>query len=300
MTEAASSPVRGVFWMFVTGLCFIAVTALVKYLGTDIPAAEAAFLRYLLGFVFMAPMLSAMWRAPPSRRLLRLFAMRGVFHTFGVILWFFGMSRLPIAEVTALNYLAPVYVSIGAVFVLGETFAVRRMAAVGVALLGAIVILRPGLREIEPGHLAMVLAAVVFAGSYLTAKVLADEAPATVVVGWLAITVTLGLAPFALADWVTPGLRDLGILLAVAFFATAGHYTMTLALGAAPVTVTQPVTFLQLVWAVLLGTVVFGEPIDIWVVLGGALIILSASFITWREAVLRRRSITPPVPATKL
>ena len=83
-------------------------------------------------------------------------------------------------------------------------------------------ILRPGFRVIEEGHVSMLFAAIVFAGSYLLAKIMADEVKATVVVAMLSIFVTIGLAPFALADWVTPSLRDLGLLFAVACFATAG------------------------------------------------------------------------------
>ena len=74
---------------------------------------------------------------------------------------------------------------------------------------------------------------------------------------------------------------------------------MTLAFAAAPLTVTQPVTFLQLVWAVLLGAFAFGEGIDGWVVLGGTVIMAAVSFITWREAVARRK-VTPPTHATKV
>jgi len=230
----------------------------------------------------------------------RLFTLRGAFHAGGVILWFYAMTRIPIAEVTAMNYLAPVYVSIGAALFLGEKLAARRIAAIVVALIGTAVILRPGFREVAPGHVAMLFCAVTFAGSYLLAKIMADEAKPAVVVAMLSIFVTIGLAPFALANWVTPSWGDLGLLFVVACFATAGHYTMTMAFAAAPVTVTQPITFLQLVWAVLLGALVFAEPVDIWVILGGALILASVTFITWREAVLKRGSITPPSPATKL
>ncbi len=139
-----------------------------------------------------------------------------------------------------------------------------------------------------------------FAGSYLIAKTMADRVSPAVVVGWLSVTVTLGLAPFAAAVWVWPTLSELGWLLLVAAFATAGHFTMTLALRAAPVSVTQPVTFLQLVWAVALGAVFFGEPVDGFVVLGGAVILGSVSFITWREAMLKRRAVTPVAVATKV
>lgn len=283
-----------------TGLCFVAVTAIVKYMGPRMPPAEAAFLRYSLGLVFLLPMLPAVRAARLTRRQWGLFTLRGVFHSAGVILWFFSMTRIPIAEVTAMNYLAPVYVTIGAALFLGERLAARRIAAVVIALVGAAVILRPGFREVEPGHLAMLFAAVVFAGSYLLAKIMADEVKATVVVAMLSIFVTIGLAPFALADWVTPSPADIGLLFAVACFATAGHYTMTLAFAAAPVTVTQPITFLQLVWAVLLGALVFAEPVDIWVIMGGALILASVTFITWREAMLKRKPVTPTTPETKL
>ena len=131
------------------------------------------------------------------------------------------------------------------------------------------------------------------------AKKFSDEVPASVVVGMLSVTVTIGLAPFAFAVWVTPTLTDLGILFIVACFATLGHLTMTMAFAAAPLTVTQPVTFLQLVWATLLGVVVFGEAVDSFVLFGGSMIIASVSFITWREAQLRRGAVTPAVPQTK-
>lgn len=299
METSPSNPLAGMFWMLVTGFCFVAVTAIVKYTGDRVPAAQSAFLRYLMGLVFLLPAIRPLMRVRLTARQWKLFTFRGACHAGGVGLWFFAMTQISIAEVTALNYLAPVYVSIGAVFVLGERLAVRRISAIIAALIGTAIILRPGFRELEDGHLAMVLCAVVFAGSYLTAKILADEAPATVVVFLLSLFVTVFLAPVALAVWVPPTPAELGLLFCVAFFATAGHFTMTLAFAAAPVSVTQPVTFLQLVWATALGALVFAEPVDVWVVFGGTVIVAAVSFITWREAVLRRRAITPPSVATK-
>jgi drug/metabolite transporter (DMT)-like permease len=234
-----------------------------------------------------------------TRRQLKLFAIRGVVHTLAVLLWFFAMARIPIAEVTAMNYLSPVYITIGAALFLKEKLPPRRLAAVVVALIGAMIILRPGVKAIEPGHIAMLGTALLFAAGYLVAKQLSGEVAPVVVVGMLSVTVTIGLAPFAMAVWITPTLAQLGWLFLVACFATAGHYSMTLAFAAAPLTVTQPVTFLQLIWAVLLGYFVFGETIDGWVVFGGLVIMASVSFITWREAVARR-SITPAAVATKL
>jgi drug/metabolite transporter (DMT)-like permease len=286
--------------MLVTGLCFVAVTALVKIMGPRIPAPEAAFLRYLLGLVFLLPMIRPMLSAKLTQRQWTLFGARGFVHSFGVMLWFYGMTQIPLAEVTAMNYLSPVYVTIGAALFLGEKLALRRIAAIAAALLGAMIILRPGFREVNTGHLAMLVAAVVFAASYLLAKIMVDEVSPVVVVGMLSIWVPICLAPFAIAVWVTPTPYELGLLFTVACFATAGHFTMTLAFQCAPMTVTQPVTFLQLVWAVALGAIAFGEAVDVWVVIGGVVIMTAISFITWREAMLKRKVIAPPMPATKV
>ncbi|WP_245306175.1 DMT family transporter [Roseovarius aestuariivivens] len=293
-------PGWGILWMILTGLQFVGVTAFVKLTGTRIPAVEAAFLRYVLGLVFLLPLLGALARMRTSRGTWGLFLARGAAHSMGVGLWFYAMARIPIADVVAMNYLNPIYVTLGAALFFKEKLALRRILAVLVALLGALIILRPGFREVGAGHLAMIFTAIAFGGSYLLAKILADRCSPGLVVAMLSITVTIALAPVALSVWVTPTLYELTMLAAVACFATGGHYTMTLAFRAAPLTVTQPVTFLQLVWAVLVGMVFFNEPFDPFVILGGLVIVSAVTFISWREAVLKRRAMTPVSTATKV
>ena len=291
--RAPSRPVEGILWMLLSGLLFVAMTAIVKHVGQNIPAAQSGFLRYAMGLPFLIPMLAPILRARLSAPQLRLFAFRGVFHTAAVICWFFAMTRIPLAEVTAINYLNPIFVTLGATLMLGERLRIRRIGAIVVALCGALIVLRPGLREIDPGHLAMMGTAACFAVSYLEAKPLADQLSATVVVGMLTITVTLGLLPFALMDWVAPTVVEMAWYFVVAGFATAGHFAMTRAFSSAPLAATQPVVFLQLLWSVSVGAIFFAEPVDLWVVLGGLLIVAAVSFIAWREAVARR---VPRVP----
>lgn len=282
--EPAARPGWGMFWMFVTGLCFVTVTASVKMVGEDVPSTQAGFLRYALGLVFLAPMIPSVRRALIDRRTGVMLFARGACHALAVSMWFFAMTRIPIADVTALNYLNPVYVILLAVVFLGERLGPWRIAAVCVAFLGTLIIIRPGFREIDAGHIVMLFAAVAMAGSYFLAKLLSQKLAPEVVVFYLSILVPILLAPIAWMVWVPIGWVDLGWLFVCAMFATLGHYTMTLAFRAAPLTVTQPVTFLQLLWATLLGVLVFAEPVDAYVVIGGAMIIASVSFITWREA----------------
>ena len=100
---------------------------------------------------------------------------------------------------------------------------------------------------------------------------------------------TLTLLPPALIFWREPTAVELGWLFATAACATAGHYTLSQAFRAADITVTQPIQFLQLVWATLLGLALFGEQPEIWTWVGGGMIVASATFIAHREGVRRSR-----------
>ncbi len=286
--------------MLLTGLLFVGVNAGVKLVGDGVPAVQSAFLRYFLGLVFFLPILTSLLRPALSAQIWALLGVRSLVHALGVAFWFYAMTQLPLIEVTAMGYLGPIFITVGAALFLGERLRARRIVAIVAGLVGAWVILRPGFREISGGHLAMLVNVVAFSASYLIAKRLSGALPAAVTVAYLSVGVAIALAPMALAVWVPPTPWQLFLLFMVAAFATAGHYTMTLAFAAAPISVTQPVTFLQLVWATLLGLMMFAEPIDPWVLAGGAIIIAAVSFISLREAQLRRRSLTPPADATKM
>ena len=162
MAQTQNRPVAGVLWMLVTGIMFVAVTAIVKHVGSDLPAAQSAFLRYLLGLVFLIPAIGPLRRAKLTPRALKLFGFRGLVHTFGVASWFYAMTQISIAEVTAMNYLAPIYVSIGAAVFLGERLAARRIFAVIMGLVGAVIILRPGFIVLDIGAVMVIASAVLW------------------------------------------------------------------------------------------------------------------------------------------
>ena len=291
---SSRSDISGILWMLTAGLCFVAVNGSVRWLGPALPAAEGAFIRFVFGLIFLIPVLAPALRRGFSQRIWRLLILRGALHVLAVVLWFFAMARITVAEATAIGFLNPVVVTLGAALLMGERISWRRMLAIAVALLGAMIVLRPGLRELQLGHGAQLGAALAFGSSYLVAKRLSELLPATVVVVMMSLTVCIGLAPLAALNWVPPSPVQYMMLAGTAVFATAGHYAMTRAFASAPLTVTQPVTLLQLLWAAALGALVFGEPVDLWVMIGGAVMIGAISYITSREARSRRDLIIPP------
>ncbi|WP_417269982.1 DMT family transporter [Celeribacter sp.] len=288
-SPSLNRPVAGIAWMAATTINFVMVNVLVKYVGDSLPIFESAFLRFALGLVFLIPFIAQVRQTTFTRRIVKLSVARATFHAFAMVAWFYAMTRIPMAEVTAMNFMNPVYVTLGAVLLFGEKIALPRIMALCVAFLGGVVILRPGLRELDSGHLAMVFSALFFSGSYLLANALSKDLPAAVVVFLMSAIVPFVLLPFALADWVVPSWHDIGLLFFTAFFATAAHYCMTRAFSCAPQAVLQPVTFVQLVWATIVGYFLFGEGVDVFVLIGGAMIIGAVTFITWREARRKRR-----------
>jgi drug/metabolite transporter (DMT)-like permease len=285
---------RGIIWMATTGILFVAVTGIVRHLGTDMSPVQAAFIRYLFGLLLLLPVFLRMGSLRRPASVVGLHASRGVIHGIGVMLWFFAMANIPIAEVTALGFTAPIFTTVGAALFLGERLRLYRIGAVLMGFGGALVVLQPGFQEINIGSIAQLTAAPLFAASFLIAKRLTKVESSTAIVAYLSVFVTLVLLAPAIYVWRTPTVIELIWLFATAALATLGHYTLTQAFRAADITVTQPIQFLQLVWATILGLAVFGEQPEIWTWVGGGMIVASATFIAHREG-KRRKDRDAPV-----
>jgi len=282
--------------MVLTGILFVAVTGVVRHLGSELPAVEAAFLRYAIGLAMISPVFLRLRHHRPSAANMRFYAGRGLVHGIAVMLWFYAMARIPIAEVTAIGYVAPIFVTLGAAIFLKEKLHFRRIMGVVFGFAGAVIILRPGFETLNLGQMAQLAAAPLFAASFLMAKKMTDKIDPALIVAMLSLFCTLVLLPGAILQWRTPTFEELSWLTLTALLAT----TLTQAFKAAPITVTQPIAFLQLVWAAALGMLVFGEPLDFYVMLGGGIIVGAATYISHREAVSVAKEITPPATATKM
>ena len=273
--------------MVATTILFVIVTAVVRYLGSEMHPVQAAFLRYAFGVALIIPfcLRTSLFRIPFAR--LRLHAFRGIAHGIAIMLWFFAMMRLPIAEVTALSFMTPVFIIIGASVFLKEHFYRHRAIAVALGIAGGLIILQPGFRVIDLGAIAQLVAAPLFAVSMLIAKNLTRSESNGHILLMLSVFCTLTLTLPAIAIWRQPTLEELSWLFLCAVFATAGHYCMTRAFRSAEIAALQPITFLQLVWATLMGSFLFGEQPNFWVWLGGGIIVISATYNARKEQTVR-------------
>jgi drug/metabolite transporter (DMT)-like permease len=275
--------------MVLTTILFVGVTATVRYLEGEVPAPQAAFLRYAIGTLLLTPSLITLIKIKPNKPLMSKFLVRGLVHSFGVTLWFYAMSVMPVAEVTAIGFLTYIFVSIGACIFLKEKLHKHRITAVIISFVGALIILRPGFKVIESGQLGMLMATVVFTASYLIAKIVSKERSSSEIVAMLSVFTTIFLIPSAIYSWEPISLEALLILAFTALIATIGHITMTQAIKAAPMVVTQPILFLQLVWASMVGLFLFDEQFDLYVIIGGTVIMICVCYVSYREHVLGKK-----------
>ena len=278
--------------MILSGFIFVTVGVLIKLMDSGLPAIQSAFLRYVFGMIIILPLSRRIQLRGIAKPILGLYFLRAIFHGFSVMLWFFAMFTIPLAEVTAIAYSTPIYTTIGAVLVFKEKIRIRRVMAVVVGFVGTLVILRPGIVGISLGSLAQVAAAIGFAGSFLMAKKLVSVESPVNILFMLTAGCGLALMPAALVVWVTPSLADTVILFIIASLATLGHHSITQALIAAPLTATQPFIFVQMIWAIGFGYLLFDETPDVWVIFGGFVIIASTTYLAHRENVVRK-SVNP-------
>lgn len=289
---AMTDQTRGLAWIALGGLLFVVFMVLVRLVSVSLPPVESAFIRYAFGLVLIVPLF---WRQGA-----RLFATervsghaaRGVAHGFGVLLWFYAISLLPLAEIMALSFTSPIYVLLGAWLFLGERLTAVRVGSVCIGLVGVMLILRPGIVPVGLATLAMLLAAPLFAVSKLLTKSLVGRDSSETVIAYLAIFCTLTMLPFAVAVWETPQLWQLGVLFGTAVFATLSHWCVAQGLSTVDVTAAQPIEFLQLVWSALIGYLMFAETPSLLVVLGATLVVASATWVVRHEANSVARSVT--------
>lgn len=277
---------RGFFLAIVSGFFFTGLNVSVKELAGEMPPLFVAWGRWLGGIVLIAPWL--LWRVGPSgmrTRDMKLHWIRGLFHTPGYGLWYEAVVWLPLATMAALGFTGPIFVTLGAVLFLRETVHWRRWLGVAAGFAGMLVILRPGIVEMNPGIIMMSLAVPLIAGSNLIAKVVSGRDKPAVVVLWQSVVGAICFTPFGLWFWQTPTLPQLALFLSAGFFGTMGYFFITWAYRLLDISALQSITFLAIVWAALMDVAVWGKTADVWTFVGAAIIVAATTYIAHREAV---------------
>lgn len=287
-----SGTLRGMAFMALSTFCLIVMGSIARAISTDLPALEVAFFRSLFGFAVFAPFFVRSGWGPLRTEHFGLHALRGVLQSVALLTAFVGLSLIPLAKYVALDFSAPLFATLLAVIVLGEKLIARRVLALVVGFTGTLVVVRPGFIALDTGTICMLVAAATWGIALVVIKILTrTDSSITVTVYSTVFTTPIAFVA-ALFVWQWPTWEQLGLLLVVGALGSFAHVCLTEAFKGGDVTAVMPFEFLKLVWASILGYLLFGEIADVWTWIGGIMIFGAAMVIATGE----RKVVLPPAP----
>ena len=284
--------VQGMVWMVLGGFLFSLLNTIARELTLQLDVYQSQFLRYVFGLLVILPwVFRDGWRAYMPVNMAGQF-WRGGVHTLGLILWFTALPKIPLADMTAIGFTGPIFIMIGAAWFLGEPMRKDRWIAAIIGFAGVLVVVLPKMSG-EGGwfNLVMLASSPVFAASFLITKALTRYEKPGVIVLWQAITVSVLSLPMALPHWQMPTLLQWLGFAATGVLGTLAHYSLTRAFALSDISATQSLRFLDLVWASVLGWLVFGDVPSQWTWAGALVILGSTVWIARRES--RRKTVVP-------
>lgn len=267
---------------------FASMHASVRLVSGDMHPFEVSFFRNLFGLIVVTPLIVRGGVKSLRTYQLKTNLLRGLTGIGAMLSWFYALSILPLAQATALSFTATIFGSLGAVLFLRERMRLRRWCAIFCGFFGALIILRPGFSGLDPGALLVLFSSLCWGTSMVLIKRLASTDSTVCIVAWMSIMLSVLSLPPALLVWTWPSFVQLLWLLLIGGLGTLGHLASTEAFKHADATAIFPLDFTRLIWATLIGYFVFSELPDIWTWIGAAVIVGSASYITYRETALKR------------
>ena len=273
----------GLLLVLLGGVFITSLTWIVRSVVDDIDPLQAGFMRYAVGTLLLVPMIFKFVPTDREPKLIARHMVRGVVHGISVLLWFYAVNKMTLADLTALSFTGPVFITLGAFVFLGETFSYRRLGGIVLAFIGAMVILRPGIEVISVGAIAILVSAPFQAASTLIGKYLAPSTSTFAMVFYLSLFVTLASLIPTLFVWTTPSLHTCILTFAAAVMATCAHFCWTKSFQIADLSFTQPGVYFTLIWAGAIGYFVYDEQPNIWSGVGAAIIIAATAYIAARE-----------------
>lgn len=268
------SNLKAAAWMAGALACLLTMTVAGREAMRSLNVFQIMELRSLIGLVLLYPLV----RSNGGLRAMRTSNLpkhigRNMAHYGGQGAWLYGLTLIPLAQLIAIEFTAPIWTALLAMAFLGERMTLPKLGAITAGLVGVTVIVRPGIMTIELGHLVVLGSAMSFAFSFIMIKSLTRSESAVKIIFWMLIVQSvIGLLP-ALYVWRMPIMGDWPWLLAIGFAGTFGHYCMARAVAHADATVVMPMDFVRVPATAFIGWALYAEQVDIYTIVGATLIL---------------------------
>jgi len=289
--KSSDSHLLGIAWMLAAKFWFVTLDSTAKYLMQSFPVVQVIWARFFFHLLFVILLMGPQLVSRIKSQSLLHQGMRSLFMFTTTVLFFVGISLLPLTTASTIMFMSPVIVTILAIPLLGEKVGVRRWIGIAIGFAGALVVMRPGTDSLQLSILVVLAAAVTHAlYQVFTRKLGTRDSPMTslfytALIGALVSTVVVPFywQPVVAFDWL------LFVFAGVA--GGIGHLCLIRAFRLAPASVVAPFSYSSLLWATASGFLLFGDLPDTWTLTGAALIIASGLYIFHREQAIKRQEL---------
>ena len=267
--------------------------ASVKFLSSDLHPLVICFYRCLLGLILILPFVAKNnFQALKSNNIKLQFG-RSMINVISMICWFSAIGIMHFEKATALGFTTPLFTTVLAVFFLGEIIRFHRTAALALGFIGIIVIVRPGYVPFEFGTVLMLVASLSFSFVLIFVKKLSAVDSSLTIIFYHLLFMTLVFFVLSLFYWQPINLLQLGIFALLGVAGLLSHWCITQSLRLSDTTFVMPLQFTKLIWASMIGLLLFAEQPDFWTWMGGIIIFISVVYITYREAFKKKGTAEP-------
>lgn len=281
--RVVSPQVQAALYMLAATVFFSIMVTSIRHVSAEVDSFIVVFFRNLFGALIIAPIVVPRGIGYLRTSKLKLYGWRTALGLGSMMMWFYAVSVTPVAEAVALSFTSPLFVTVIAVFLLGEKAGLPRWIATAVGFGGAMLVLRPGIVDITLGHLMLLASSVLMAGSIIAMKMLSRTEPPERIVAYMILLFTpIALIP-ALFVWEWPSWSAMLWLVVIASAGTIAHIMFTRALSKADASAVMPLDFMRLPFTAIIGYLAFSEVPDIFTLTGGAIIFVSSIYIARRE-----------------
>jgi len=281
-----SGNIRGGIWLIIGGIFFTVMAALVKYLGSisELHVTEILFVRQVVIILLASPAVFRYFPHSFKTQRPELHLLRVCIAFFAIVLGFTSIIHLPLSDAITLSFSRTIFITILGIFILQEIVGVRRWAAVFVGMIGVMIVLKPtGLDSLNIYGLMAVIAAFAVALQRVLIRVLTRTDKPVTILSFQAFGTFVLLAPFAYHYWITPTIDELVILIAIGILTVLAQTVNIFAYRAGEVSLISILDYLRLLYAALLGILIFGDWPTLNVLVGAALIILTSLYTMRRS-----------------
>jgi drug/metabolite transporter (DMT)-like permease len=293
MTLPLTDNLRGILLMCASMAAFTINDTFMKAVTATLPLYQTIGLRGLIAVAGLAALalVTRAFRFRPNRRDAGLILLRSLADVAATVTFLTALLHMPLANLSAILQALPLLITLGAALVYGDRIGWRRMTAILVGLVGVLIIIRPGTEGFDRWALLGVASVLCVVVRDLTVRPLQGQVPSALVALAAAVGVTAmgwigagfqGVAPVSAAE----GAKVLG----AGLFLIVGYLTSVSAMRHGDIGMVAPFRYTSLLWAIVLGLLVFGDWPDGWTLLGAAIVIGAGLFTLWRERQLRRRA----------